>query len=141
MSQQEQLRLFLLNDPTPKEDFTVPRGLMASASRPIDFLFIAEETLQTAPWGRCARCTSSAPTMTPSASQIPGLHRNWDYLVVKATVHIEDGSPTEAMVTSASIDGRTGNGEVRSNLFDLPEFKPCGRVTPVWPWYLPPRSL
>ena len=102
MSQQEQLRLWLLNDPTPQEDFSVP---VADGRRvkEYEFVFVAEETLQTA-LGELRtlhfRRLHDDPERQSDTWVAPGL----GYLIVKAA-HTEDGSPTELVITSASVTG------------------------------------
>ncbi len=102
VSQQEQLRLFLLNDPTPKEDVTFR---VADGKRIKDYVlkYVAEEELET-------------ELGTVNTLHFERLHDDddrksdlwvapaWDFMMVK-TVHIEDGSPTEATIISAAIDG------------------------------------
>ena len=101
MSQQEQLRLFLLNDPTPKEDFTVP---VADGKRikTYDFIFIAEETLQTA-LGPLRTLHFERAHDDPERKSDTWIAPELGYLVVKAT-HIEDGSPTEMVITKVNVE-------------------------------------
>ncbi len=102
MSQQEQLRLFLLNDPTPKEDFTVP---VADGKRikEYEFAFVAEEMLQTA-LGELRTLHFRRVHDDPDRQSDTWIAPELGYLIVKAT-HIEDDSPTELLITSASGEG------------------------------------
>ena len=103
MTQQEQLRFTLINDPTPKEDVSVR---VADGKRIKDYQlrYVGEEVLKT------------------KLGQINTLHfervhddddrrsgfwvaPEWDYLMVK-TVHVEDGKENEAVITGATINGR-----------------------------------
>ena len=102
MSQLEQVRLLLLNDPVPAKDFSIQ---VADGKRVKDYqlVYVGEELIQT-PLG-------SVPTL-----HFKRLHDNaerksdiwlapdWDYLMVK-TVHIDDGSAVEVLLSSASIEG------------------------------------
>ena len=103
MSQQEQLRLFLLNDPTPKEDFTVP---VADGKRikNYDFVFVAEETVQTA-LGQLRTLHFRRAHDDPERKSDTWIAPDLGYLIVKAT-HIEDGSPTELVITSVDVEGK-----------------------------------
>jgi hypothetical protein len=102
MSQQEQLRLFLLNDPTPKEDFTVP---VADGKRikNYDFIFVAEETVQTA-LGELRTLHFRRAHDDPERKSDTWIAPELGYLIVKA-MHIEDGSPTELVITSVDVEG------------------------------------
>lgn len=102
MSQQEQLRLSLLNDPTPEEDFSVP---VADGRRvkTYDFVFVAEETLSTA-LGDLRTLHFRRVHDDPERQSDTWVAPDLAYLIVKAT-HSEDGSPTELLITSASVEG------------------------------------
>lgn len=102
MSQQEQLRLSLLNDPTPQEDFTVP---VADGRRvkEYEFVFVAEETLQTA-LGDLRTLHFQRVHDDPERQSHTWVAPELGYLIVKAT-HTEDGSPTELVITNASVQG------------------------------------
>ena len=101
-SVQEQLRLFLLNDPTPKEDFSVP---VADGKRvkTYDFVFVAEETVQT-PLGPLRSLHFRRLHDDPERKSDTWISPELNYLIVKAT-HTEDGSPTELVITSTSMQG------------------------------------
>lgn len=102
MSQQEQLRLTLLNDPTPKEDVTFRVADKKRISE-YQFVFIGEETIDT-PLGPVATLHFERPHDSPDRKSDTWIAPAWDYMMVR-TVHVEDGSAVEAMVTSVSIDG------------------------------------
>lgn len=103
MSQQEQLRLFLLNDPTPKEDFTVP---VADGKRikHYEFVFVAEETLETA-IGSLRTLHFKRLHDDPERKSDTWIAPELNYLMVK-TSHIDDGSPTELVISSAEVGGK-----------------------------------
>lgn len=100
MSQQEQVRLFLLNDPTPKEDILIT---VADGKRVKDYQlrYVGEETLDT-PIGSLETLHFERVHDDPDRKSDTWVAPSLGYLMVK-TVHIEDGSPTEAIVTKAKI--------------------------------------
>ncbi len=100
MSQQEQLRLSLINDPTPGEDMTIR---VADGKRVKDYqlVFIGEETLDT-PLGKVDTLHFERVHDDPDRKSDTWVAPAWDYLMVK-TVHIEDGKPTELMITGGTI--------------------------------------
>ena len=102
MSQQEQLRLFLLNDPTPKEDVAFR---IADGKRVKDYqlVYVGEETLET-PLGPVNTLHFERLHDDPDRKSDTWIAPELDYLMVK-TVHIEDGKPVEVNLVSASIDG------------------------------------
>jgi hypothetical protein len=102
MSQQEQLRLNLLNDPTPREDinFRVADGKRV---KDYQFVYVGEETVKT-PLGTVNTLHFERPHDDPDRKSDTWIAPEWDFMMVK-TVHIEDGRPVEAMITSAVIDG------------------------------------
>jgi hypothetical protein len=102
MSQQEQVRLMLMEDDTPKESVTVT---VADGKRVKDYQldFVAEETLKT-PMGQIKTLHFERLHDDPDRKSDTWLAPAWDYLMVKA-VHIEDGSPVEINLTKASIGG------------------------------------
>jgi hypothetical protein len=103
MSQQEQLRLFLLNDPTPKEDINIR---VADGKRVKDYrlVYVGEDTVDT-PAGTVAALHFERIHDDPDRKSDLWMAPAWDYLMVK-TVHIEDGKPVEVLLTGGSIDGR-----------------------------------
>ena len=102
MSQQEQLRLFLLNDPTPKENvsFRVADG---KRIKEYEFVYRGEEIIET-PLGPVNTLHFERTHDDPDRKSDTWIAPGWDYLMVR-TVHVEEGSPVEAMITKASIDG------------------------------------
>ena len=107
MSQQEQVRLQLLQDDTPKESMKVT---VADGKRVKDYQFdyIGEETLET-PMGRVKTLHFRRLHDDPDRTSDTWLAPDWDYIMVK-TVHVEDGSPVEATLTSATIAGTAVKG-------------------------------
>ncbi|MEP4146590.1 MAG: DUF3108 domain-containing protein [Halioglobus sp.] len=103
MSQQEQVRLFLLNDPTPKEDISIT---VADGKRVKDYQlrYVGEETLDT-PIGSLETLHFERVHDDPDRKSDTWVAPSLDYLMVK-TVHIEDGKPTEAIVTKARIEAK-----------------------------------
>jgi len=102
MSQQEQLRLFLLNDPTPKEDIAFR---IADGRRIKDYqlIYVGEETLQT-PLGPIKTLHFKRDHDDPDRKSDTWIAPDLDYMMVK-TVHVEDGKPVEVTLAKASIDG------------------------------------
>ena len=102
MSQQEQVRLFLLNDPTPKEDISIT---VADGKRVKDYQlrYVGEETIET-PMGTLDTLHFERVHDDPDRSSDTWVAPSLDYLMVK-TVHVEDGKPVEAIVTQATIGG------------------------------------
>ena len=102
MSQQEQLRLWLLNDPTPRDDvnFRVADGKRIKDYR---FVYIGEEVIDT-PMGKVATLNFERPHKDPDRKSYTWIAPEWDYLMVR-TVHIEDGKPVEAVLMEAALDG------------------------------------
>ena len=107
MSQQEQLRLYLLNDPTPREDmrFRVADGRKVKEYR---LLYRGEERLET-PMGWVDTLHFEREHDDPERQSNVWIAPAWDYLMVR-TVHTEEGKTTEADLISASIDGRPVSG-------------------------------
>lgn len=103
MSQQEQVRLQLLQDETPKESIKVT---VADGKRVKDYQldYIGEETLET-PMGRIKTLHFRRRHDDPDRKSDTWLAPAWDYIMVK-TVHVEDGSPVEATLTSATLAGK-----------------------------------
>lgn len=102
MSQQEQLRLFLLNDPTPAEDIHIR---VADGKRVKDHLlrFIGEEITET-PMGSLKTLHFERIHNDPDRKSDIWVAPELDYLMVK-TVHIEDDKPVEVILTKADIKG------------------------------------
>jgi hypothetical protein len=107
MSQQEQLRLSLLNDPTPREDmlFHVADGRKVKEYR---LVYKGEERLET-PMGWVDTLHFERDHDDPERTSGVWIAPQWDYLMVR-TVHIDDGKTTEADLISASLDGKPVSG-------------------------------
>ena len=103
MSQQEQLRLLLLNDPTPGEDVVIT---VADGKRIKDYtlVYVGEETLQT-PLGEVDTLHFKRIHDDPDRKSDTWIAPAWEFLMVK-TVHIEDDKPVVGMITKASIEGK-----------------------------------
>ncbi len=102
MSQHEQLRLLLLNDPRPGKNMSIQ---VADGKRVKDYqvVFIAKETMET-PLGPVQTLHFERLHDDPDRKTDMWLAPAWDYLMVKS-IHIEDDNPVEIMLISASIDG------------------------------------
>ena len=102
MSQQEQLRLLLLNDSTPGENLSVQ---VADGKRVKDYqlVFVGEEVVTTA-IGPVQTLHFERLHDDPDRKSDMWLAPDWDYLMVK-TIHVEDGNRVEVVLNSASIDG------------------------------------
>lgn len=100
MSQQEQLRLFLLNDPTPAEDIEIR---VADGKRIKDYLlnYVGEDTIDT-PMGSLQTLHFERIHDDPDRKSDIWVAPELEYLMVK-TVHVEDGKPVEAVITKAKI--------------------------------------
>jgi hypothetical protein len=107
MSQQEQLRLLLLNDPTPREDvlFRVADGRRVKEYR---LVYRGEERIET-PMGWIDTLHFERLHDDPERESDVWIAPSWDYLMVR-TVHVDDGKTTQADLVSASIDGEPVNG-------------------------------
>jgi len=107
MSQQEQLRLLLLNDPTPREDvrFSVADGRRVKEYR---LVYRGEERIET-PMGWVDTLHFERLHDNPDRESNVWIAPAWDYLMVR-TVHTDDGKTTKADLVSASIDGDPVNG-------------------------------
>ncbi|RLA58078.1 MAG: DUF3108 domain-containing protein [Gammaproteobacteria bacterium] len=103
MSQQEQVRLLLLNDPTPGEDIVIT---VADKKRVKVYTlsYVGEETIKT-PLGTVDTLHFRRVHDDPDRKSDTWVAPSWDFAMVK-TVHIEDGKPIEGMITSLSIDGK-----------------------------------
>jgi hypothetical protein len=108
MSQQEQIRLLLLQDETPKETLVVT---VADGKRVKDYQldFVAEETLDT-PLGQIKTLHFERLHDNPDRKSDTWLAPAWDYMMVK-TVHVEDGKPVVVKLTKASIAGVALKGD------------------------------
>jgi hypothetical protein len=102
MSQQEQLRLSLLNDSTPRGDLAV-RVADGRKVKDYELEFVAEEKLDT-PLGPLRTLRFERLHDDPERKSDIWVAPELDYLMVK-TVHIEDGKPIEVILTGATIDG------------------------------------
>jgi hypothetical protein len=102
MSQHEQLRLLLLNDPTPGKNISIQ---VADGKRVKDYqvVFVAEETMET-PLGPVQTLHFKRLHDDPDRKTDMWLAPAWDYLMVKS-IHIEGDNPVEIRLISASIDG------------------------------------
>jgi hypothetical protein len=103
MSQQEQLRLSLLNDPSPRDDITIR---VADGKRIKDYqlVFVGEDTLQT-PLGKVKTLHFERVHNDPDRKSDTWVAPGWDYMMVK-TVHIEDGKPVEVNLKKATLNGQ-----------------------------------
>ena len=103
MSQQEQLRLFLVNDPTPREDlqFRIADGRRV---KDYELVYVGEEVLDT-PLGKVDTLHFKRLHDDPDRKSDTWLAPGWDYMMVK-TVHIEDGKPVEVTLQNGAIDGQ-----------------------------------
>jgi hypothetical protein len=101
-SQQEQLRLYLLNNPSLEDNirFRVADG---KRIKEYEFMFRGEEVIET-PLGSVNTLHFERSHSDPDRRSETWIAPDWDYLMVRA-VHVEDGAPGEAVITSASIDG------------------------------------
>lgn len=104
MSQQEQLRLMLINDSTPKEDVVLR---IADGKRIKDYQLVyrGEETLQT-PMGPVETLHFERLHDDADRKSDTWIAPGWDYLMVR-TVHVEDGRPVEVNLVAADINGQT----------------------------------
>ena len=102
MSQQEQLRLLLLNNPTPEEDVIIT---VVDGKRVKDYTlrFVAREMLRTA-LGEVETLHFERDHHKADRKSDTWVAPQWDYLMVK-TVHLEDGKKVEAVIKTATMDG------------------------------------
>jgi hypothetical protein len=107
MSQQEQLRLLLLNDDTPRDNILFR---VADGRKVKEYLlrYDGEEVIDT-PMGAVNTLRFERDHDDPERRSAFWVAPAWDYLMVR-TVHVEDGRTTEANLVSASIDGRALRG-------------------------------
>lgn len=102
MSQQEQLRLLLLNDPTPREDVVIT---VADGKRVKDYrlAYVDEEIIDT-PLGKINTLHFRRIHSKADRTSDTWIAPQWDYMMIK-TIHIEDGKPVEGIIIKGSIDG------------------------------------
>lgn len=107
MSQQEKLRLMLLNKPWPGEDITMR---VADGKRVKDYRleYVGEETLDT-PMGKVETLHFERIHSSPERQSHTWVAPAWDYLMVKTT-HVEDGKSTEMLLTGGAINGQPIKG-------------------------------
>jgi len=108
MSQQEQLRLLLLNDPTPQDDIVL-RVADGRKIKNYQLRFAGEEIIDT-PMGPVITLMFEREHDEPERRSAFWVAPAWDYLMVK-TLHVEDGRTTEANLISASIEGTPLRGD------------------------------
>ena len=106
-SQQEQLRLLMLNDPDPREDISIR---VADGKRVKEYLirYVGEEMLET-PLGMLNTLHFKRIHDDPDRSSATWIAPELDYLMVK-TVHVEDGSTTKVLISEVELEGRQ-NGD------------------------------
>jgi len=102
MSQLEQLRLMLLENPREASDLTL-RVADGKRVKDSQLVLIAQETLQT-PMGPVNTLHYERLHDNPDRKSDLWFAPQWDYLMVK-TVHIEDGKPVEMLLTGAVLGG------------------------------------
>jgi hypothetical protein len=102
MSQQEQIRLHLLNKATPEED-VVMTVIDGKRIKDYSLKFVAKEMLQT-PLGEIETLHFERRHSKANRKSDSWVAPAWDYLMVKTT-HIEDGELVEGVISTASIDG------------------------------------
>jgi hypothetical protein len=107
MSQLEQLRLLLLNSPTPAKHINQQ---VADGKRIKEYqlVLVGEETLQTA-LGPILTLHFERIHDDPERKSHTWLAPDWDYLMVK-TVHIEDDNTVEVLLERATLGGVTVTG-------------------------------
>jgi hypothetical protein len=102
LSQQEHLRLLMLNDPNPRDDLEI-RVADGRKVKDYKIVFMGEEMLDTA-LGQVRTLRFERLHDDPDRKSEIWVAPDWDYLMVK-TIHIEDDKPVEIILTSASIEG------------------------------------
>jgi hypothetical protein len=102
MSQLEQLRLALLQDPAAARDLIL-RVADGKRLKDSHLVLIGNETLQT-PLGAVDTVHYERLHDTAKRKSDFWFAPAWDYLMVR-TVHVEAGDPVEMNLTSATIDG------------------------------------
>ncbi len=103
LSQQEHLRLMMLNDSNPREDIDV---VVADGRKVKDYkiVYVGEEVIETA-LGPVNTLHFERRHKDPSRKSEIWVAPAWDYLMVK-TIHVEDDDPVEVLLTAATIDGK-----------------------------------
>ena len=107
MSQQEQLRLLLLNDPTPRHDmrFRVADGRRVKEYR---LHYRGDDRVET-PMGWVDTLRFARQHDNPERRTEVWIAPQWDYLIVR-TVYVDDGKTTVADLVSARIQGHAVSG-------------------------------
>ena len=107
MSQQEQLRLLLLNDPTPRHDirFRVADGRRVKEYR----LHYRGDARVETPMGWVDTLRFARKHDNPKRRSEVWIAPKWDYLIVR-TLHVDDGKTTVADLVSARIEGHAVSG-------------------------------
>ena len=107
MSQQEQLRLLLLNDPTPRHDirFRVADGRRVKEYR----LHYRGDARVETPMGWVDTLRFARKHDNPKRRSEVWIAPEWDYLIVR-TLHVDDGKTTVADLVSARIEGHAVSG-------------------------------
>ena len=107
MSQQEQLRLLLLNDPTPRHDirFRVADGRRVKEYR----LHYRGDARVETPMGWVDTLRFARQHDNPKRRSEVWIAPEWDYLIVR-TLHVDDGKTTVADLVSARIEGHAVSG-------------------------------
>lgn len=103
MSQQEHLRLILMNDPRPRDDLSI-RVADGRKVKDYEIRYVGEEVIET-PLGPVKTLHLERLHDDPERESDVWVAPAWDYLIVK-TLHVEDGNEVEMMLTSATIDGQ-----------------------------------
>lgn len=103
LSQQEQVRLDLLNRNDPRQSLTVS---IADGKRVKDYelIYVGDEVLDT-PLGAVNTLHFERLHDDPERESDIWVAPGWDYLIVK-TVHIEDDKPVEMLISEGSINGQ-----------------------------------
>lgn len=103
MSQLEQVRLSMLASTAGKPRDMTLRVADGRRVKDSQLVFVAREILET-PLGSVSTLHFERLHDSQERKSDIWIAPQWDYLMVK-TVHIEDGSPVEMLLTSATIDG------------------------------------
>ncbi|MAL96032.1 MAG: hypothetical protein CME40_13230 [Haliea sp.] len=103
LSQQEQVRLDLLQRDEPRQTVSVS---IADGKRVKDYelTYVADEILDT-PLGPVNTLHFERLHDDPERESDIWLAPAWDYLIVK-TIHVEDDKPVEMIISAGSIDGK-----------------------------------
>lgn len=111
MSQQEQLRLLLLNDATPRDDISF-RVADGRKIKDYKLHYEGEDILDT-PMGPVVTLHFERMHDDDERRSAIWLAPAWDYLMVR-TMHLEDGRTTEVNLVNAMIDGTQVRGDSES---------------------------